>query len=645
MIHNTFFTRRPKGYILLVITVLMAGLLVYSSLLVKTSISAEQRERIVNYKTLSSDIAEAGIEKALWCLNQTAGTNCGGTYGSNYSGESNAAFGGGIYDTAVTTISGNIKQIESTGYYPDKTKTLGKSIVRTRAAVATDKASFTYGVQLGQGGFKMEENSIINGSIYALGTIDGDNGSTITGDAYVAAGAALNPDQQSTSHDEDFIFGKTNPQIDLAQSFIPSATEFLNKVSFYIKRTPSEPGDISIKIVNNDAGGGSDSPGSTIFASATLSASLVSTSFGWADAVFNSPPFLYGGTKYWIILDASQNSSRYWTIGADAFDNYAGGTLLHSRGWQTYPWTADSKDINFKTWNGGANPEITDITVNGNVFAHQATNVTAGGNLTAFVVSQDNVAGDVWADSIDSSTIGGNATSTGIINSTVGRSLWCQTKTDTTVGWTTHCPYSITPPTDPGPINMPISDSLIQGWKDNASLGEPLEGDQTINQNTSLGPKKINGNLTVGNGETLTVTGTIYVTGDILFDNNSIINLDASYGSSSGVIIADGNITMNNGSIFSGAGEGSYLLLISTKNDTLNAAVDVNNADVSAIVYAPYGIIDIHNNATLVEMCAWKIHANQRVVLDYKSGMADINFSSGPTGGWSELKGYWQIAE
>ncbi len=632
---------RQKGYIMLVITVLMAGLLVYSATLVKTSVGAEQKERVINYKTISSDLAEAGIEKALWCLNQTAGTNCGGTYGSDYAGESNVTFGGGIYDTIITAISGSVKQIESTGYYPNKTRPLGKTIIRTRAAIAADKVSFTYGVQLGQGGIKLEENSVINGSIYAQGTIDGDNEATITGDAYVAAGAALAPDQQNTTYNADYIFGKTDPTIDLAQSFTSSATEFLNKVSFYIKRTSSAPGNISVKIVEDNA----NSPSTAVLASATLSTSVVSTSYGWVDVSFNNPPFLYSGTKYWIILDAAQNGTKYWTIGVDAFDNYAGGTMFHNQGWSSYSWIADGKDINFKTWNGGVTSQISNIAVNGNAFAHQATGVTVGKNLTAYIISGATVAGDAWANSISGSTIGKNATSTSVTGSTIGYNLWCQTKSGTTVGWNTYCPYAVIPPTAPGPLNMPISDSLIQGWKDDASVGEPLNGNQTINEDTSLGPKKIIGNLTVSVGETLTVTGTLYVTGDILFDNNSHINLSSSYGSSSGIIIADGNITMDNGSVFSGAGTGSYLLLVSTKNDTINAAIDVRNASVSAIIYAPYGIIDIHNNATLVEMSAWKIHADQRVVLDYTSGLADISFSSGPTGGWSELKGYWQIIE
>lgn len=633
---------RPHGYILLVVLALTAALLTYSAALVRITVGAVQTERKIDFKAIALNIAEAGVEKAVWCMNQTTGTNCGGTYGSSYAGETNVSFGGGIYDIVVSAIDAVTKQIEVSGFYPNKTQTLGKTVIRTRVAAATDKASFNYGIQLGQGGFEMEENSTVNGSIYAHGTVRGDQGATITGDAYVATGAGLNPDQQDTSYDADFIFGNTNPQIDLAQSFIPSVTEFLNKISFYIKRTSGAPGSISVKIVSDN----NNSPSTNVLASGTLSASLVSTSYGWVDIVFNNPAFLYSGTKYWIILDASQNSTKYWTIGSDAFDNYGNGTMWYSNDWDDEPWTASGRDINFKTWSGGITAEIKDITVNGNVYAYKANDVDVGGNITAPIVYRATVGGSLWASSTDQSTIGRYATSTDITNSTVGWNLWCKTKSATTVGWNTYCPYDFAQPAAPGPINMPISDGLIAGWKDDAAAGGTLTGNQTVSQNTMLGPKKINGNLTVGNGVTLTLTGSIYVTGDIIFDNNSETILDSAYSSTSGIIISDGNMTMNNGSIFSGTGAaGSYILLVSTKNDTLNAAVDVRNSNVSAILYAPYGIIDIHNNASLKEMSAWKIHANNRVTLNYESGLSEVLFSSGPSGGWSKLKGWWQIVE
>ncbi len=198
-----------RGQILVFINVITSVILIYTMAIVSLAVSARQTEKIENLKIISKNIAEAGIKKALWCLNQTSGENCNGSYGSNYSGESNISFGVGIYDIVLTTVSGDVKQIESTGYYPDKIKTVSKTVIRTRAATNTDQASFTYALQGGAGGFKLDGHvTVNNGSIYSNGDIDAQESSTISGDVYVAGGTALAPDQQNTTNNADFIFGK-----------------------------------------------------------------------------------------------------------------------------------------------------------------------------------------------------------------------------------------------------------------------------------------------------------------------------------------------------------------------------------------------------------------------------------------------------
>ncbi len=631
---------RPKGYILLVITVLMAGLLVYSSALVKTAITAEQQERIVNYKTISSDIAEAGIEKALWCLNQTSGTNCGGAYGSNYSGESNIIFGGGIMDIAVSNISGSIKQIEAAAYYPNKNNTLGKTIIRTRSSINTDMASFGYAMQMGYGGIVMGNNATINGTVYSNGNIISGNGSEITGDVYVGGGTALAADQSWTEKNEDFVFAKTNPEIDIAQSFIPSISSVLNKVSVYIKKT-STPGNITVRIVNDNGG----APGTTTFSSAILSSSLISTNYGWIDVSFSAPPPLYIGTKYWLVLDASQSSTEYYTIGVDAFGGYGGGALLYAQVWSSGSWTGTGYDANFKVWLGGVETGIENLIVGGNAYAHFINNSDVTGSAFAHDIDYSDIGGNAHADSIRYSDIGGSATTTNIADSSVLRHLWCQTKNSTTVGGNIYCPYASVPPSDPGPTNLPISDAMITDWKTEADTGNPI-GSQIISNNTSMGPQKINGDLTINTGKRLTLTGTVYVAGNIIIGNDGAgIGLDSSYGSSSGVIIADGNITVGNNAVFSGADEGSYLVIVSTKNSSTENAITMGNWANAAIFYAPYGIITLGNNAVVKSVCAYKLVIGNGLVLNYELGMDAVSFSSGPTGGWSELKGYWQIVE
>ena len=629
-----------RGQTLVFINVIASVLLIFSLAIVGLALSARQAEKAEDLKIIAKNIAEAAAHKALWCLNQTEGSNCGGSYGAGYAGETNINFGDGVFDVAVANIDARTKEITAAAYYPTKAKTLGKSTIKVRASTAVDKASFIYGARVGEGGLEMDQNSSIYGSVYSLGGIQGASGAQITGDAYVAQGTALTADQQYAAYNFDLIFGKTSPIIDIAQSFTPNTTDVLNKISLYIKKVGA-PSDITVKIVNDSSG----SPGSTVYASAALDSSLVSTSYSWVDVSFSIHPLLNSGIKYWIILDADQQSSKYWIIGADAFDDYAGGTMYYCSNWSSCGWYASGYDIDFKTWVGGMETGIDDVSVSGNAYAHYLDDATVGGSAEVYNITDATIGGCVRANFVDSSIIGGSATTTSISDSTVSGNLWCQSHANTSVGGTNYCPVSVTPPVDPGQIALPISGTLINDWKNDAASGGIIEGDYTINENVSLGPKKINGNLIVSGNKTLTLTGTVYVTGSITLQNGASIVLDASFGQLSGVIIADNNIAVSNGVIFASAGAGGYVVVVSAYSHPTAAAISVNNNANASIFYAPYGIIEIANNAALKEATAYKLKLDNNASLVYETGMSDLSFSSGPAGGWSELKGTWRTIE
>ena len=270
---------------------------------------------------------------------------------------------------------------------------------------------------------------------------------------------------------------------------------------------------------------------------------------------------------------------------------------------------------------------------------------TVGGSAEVYNITDATIGGGVRANFVDSSIIGGSATTTSISDSTVSGNLWCQSHANTSVGGTNYCPVSVTPPVDPGQIALPISGTLINDWKNDAASGGIIEGDYTINENVSFGPKKINGNLIVSGNKTLTLTGTVYVTGSITLQNGASIVLDASFGQLSGVIIADNNIAVSNGVIFASAGAGGYVVVVSAYSHPTAAAISVNNNANASIFYAPYGIIEIANNAALKEATAYKLKLDNNASLVYETGMSDLSFSSGPAGGWSELKGTWRTIE
>ncbi|MBI1866172.1 MAG: hypothetical protein HYS02_00190 [Candidatus Staskawiczbacteria bacterium] len=225
----------------------------------------------------------------------------------------------------------------------------------------------------------------------------------------------------------------------------------------------------------------------------------------------------------------------------------------------------------------------------------------------------------------------GNALVYSCINSTIDGNLTYVTGgTNTcTVGGTTSI-QSAEIPSQP----LPISQSQIDGWKNDAEDGGiigsvTLSGTQTM----SLGPKKINGNLSVSNSAILTLTGTVYVTGNITVSNSAKIKLASGYGSLSGVILSDGTITPSNSSALQGSGQaGSYLLVLST--NASNSAITVSNSATGAIFYTSAGGVTVSNIFAAREVTGYKLIMNNNAVITYESGLASAFFSSGPSGGW-----------
>ncbi|MEK7066023.1 MAG: hypothetical protein AAB965_00435 [Patescibacteria group bacterium] len=202
----------------------------------------------------------------------------------------------------------------------------------------------------------------------------------------------------------------------------------------------------------------------------------------------------------------------------------------------------------------------------------------------------------------------------------------------------------------PTPVELPISEESIATWQTDATAGGIINGNYTLPSSGSLGPKKIIGNLTIVNNKILTLTGTIWVTGNIVVENNAGIKLSSSYGANSGVVVAGGKMNISNNATLEGSGQtGSYLLFLTTSDCPINPscdgdyAIDISN-NVSAIMFnAQRGTIHMSNNASIKEATAYKIVLESNATVNYESGLANINFVSGPSGGWNI--GSWKEVE
>lgn len=203
----------------------------------------------------------------------------------------------------------------------------------------------------------------------------------------------------------------------------------------------------------------------------------------------------------------------------------------------------------------------------------------------------------------------------------------------------------------PGQINpkdLPITLEQINKWKETAVSGGVIPTDYVLDGKVTdyLGPKKIEGTMVIDNGANLIVTGTIWVVGNIVIRNGAIIELDnGTYGSTSGVIIADGKIDIRPNVVIEGSGEkGSYVLLLSTNIslDKSSPAINVDNTTQGAIFYAFRGLIVIRNRVEAREVTGYKIFLDNNAIINYEVGLEDTAFSSGPGGGW-QITGWEEV--
>ena len=280
---------------------------------------------------------------------------------------------------------------------------------------------------------------------------------------------------------------------------------------------------------------------------------------------------------------------------------------------------------------------IDGMDIDGDTWSHTIKgNATVGGNANHAVLQNTTVTGNVVADSISNCTIGSTAT--------------YDTRASCTVAGATVTPNP-TVFTTATTLPLPISEEQIDIWESEAVGGGTLGSQSWSSGIRSLGPKNIVGDLIMSNDAELVVTGILWVTGEIKLSNTSKIRLDASYGSSSGVVMAGidesttaGYIEIANSAQVLGSGSvGSYIMLLSQKEGVGSDAIKTSNSSAAAILYAGEGQIEISNNAALKEVTAYKLEINNSATVTYESGLANNNFSSGPGGGYAILS--WKEIE
>ncbi len=523
-------------------------------------------------------LAESGVEDALYRIknNKQIGTS------------ETIVLGASSTTTTITTLSSNQKQITSLGDTSSNQRKVDMTITTTPGV------SFNYGVLVGQGGIDLNGSGTVNGNVYANGPITGDSSAIITGTAISANSPALSANQTNGTGtpSNNITFADATGTQDIAQSFQVTVESPLNKAQFYMRRSSTAPSNATVKIMNDASG----SPGTTVLASGTLTASSVTTSYGWVEVSFSTNPVLDTGTTYWLVIDASVSTGKSYTIGANSAGYANGAAKIGTQGGTWNNTSPSGLDYYFSLYLGGVNGLI------------------AGSS------------GSQW-NQLHIGTVSGTAQANTVNYTNATGTIYCQTGTGNNKSCTSQA--------DPVYQTFPVSDANIAAWQAEAVAGGTTTGNYTVGwAGGTLGPRKIEGNLTVSNGGTLTITGNVWVTGNITLDGGGIIKLSSTYGTSDAVMVADGTISISGGGYATGSGTtGSYIMMLTTSSST--SAASISGGAGAVIIYAANGTINISGGASLKEATGYRIMISGASSVTYESGLSNNNFSSGPSGTWT----------
>ncbi len=235
-----------------------------------------------------------------------------------------------------------------------------------------------------------------------------------------------------------------------------------------------------------------------------------------------------------------------------------------------------------------------------------------------------------------------------IQNSVIDKDAYFQVLTGTTVGGNQ---YPGSP--DQATTSLPLDESLIDDWEADAVAGGSVtctNGEYLIDADTTFGPKKVPCDLRIESNPTITINGAIWVTGNIHVVNQPVVRVSPAYTDVTIPIIADNpsnrltssSILLDNNTFFQGSGNNSYLLLVSrNESASQGGAVDAitlaNSVSGELLLYAPQGNVTMNNSVDLREVTAYKLTLRNSAKVIYKSGLADVHFTSGPSGGYEIL--------
>ena len=287
--------------------------------------------------------------------------------------------------------------------------------------------------------------------------------------------------------------------------------------------------------------------------------------------------------------------------------------------------------------------------VNGSVYSNgsatgENSNIIRGDFVSAGpggLIDGIHATGTAYAHTIRDATIDRDAHYTSISNTTVGGVM-----------------FSNSP--DQPALPLPITDEQIEEWKSAAEAGGTYTGPcpykKTTSGTTTIGPLKIPCDVEISGTASITVTGPVWIVGNLITQNSAKLKTSPLFQGVSIPIIVDNpldrsggsRITLQNSTVFDGTPSNSYFLVISQNNSAelggSTPAIDVKNSTKGQfLAYAAHGEIQLENSISLKEVTAFRIRLKNSATVTYESGLANLLFSAGPSGGyiiqnWGEIQ-------
>jgi hypothetical protein len=202
--------------------------------------------------------------------------------------------------------------------------------------------------------------------------------------------------------------------------------------------------------------------------------------------------------------------------------------------------------------------------------------------------------------------------------------------------------------------SLPIDDTLLDSWAAYAASSTVMTaecaaagGHLVIDYDITLGPVQIPCDVTFEKFPTVTVSGVIWIVGDMDLAQGPDFEIHPGIGNMSVPIIVDdpsdrltsGRVNMRNSGTWTGNGNRSYIMVISRNESAEQGGAEKailmeQSNGGSLLVYAGHGEINLQNNMELTEITAYRVRLQNLTEVNYDSGLASTVFTSGPGGSY-----------